>query len=45
MTGYLLETKGGASFARRGPFAIMRAAGLVEENNRLEDLSDYSVYQ
>ena len=43
MTGYLLETKGEASFARRGWFAIIRAAGLEVENNRLEDLSDYGV--
>ena len=42
MTGYLLETNGGASLARKGWFVIMRAADLVEENNRLEHLSDYS---
>lgn len=45
ITEYLLETNGEASFARNGWFAIMRAAGLVVENNRLEELSDYFVNQ
>lgn len=34
-TGYLLLTKGDASFARKGWFAIILAAGFVEENHRL----------
>ena len=35
MTGYLLLTKGDASFARSGWFAINLAVGLVEEKHLL----------
>ena len=41
MTGYLLETKGEASLARNGWFAIIRATGLVVEKSRLEGLESY----
>lgn len=41
MTGYLLETKGEASLARNGWFAIIRATGLVVEKSRREGLESY----